>query len=121
MQDFRGLKVWQRGHRLTLQVYKVTAFFPREELFGLTSQLRRSCSSIPANIAEGCGRGTDLDFARCLQIAMGSSCELEYHLIVARDLNLIEDPHFASLTREVVALKRMLAGLIQRLRSTRSE
>jgi four helix bundle protein len=84
MKDFHALKVWQKAHQLTLAVYQVTATFPREELYGLTSQLRRSCSSIPANLAEGCGRNGDAEFARFSCIAMGSASELEYHLLLGR-------------------------------------
>src|ERR1017187_11021165 len=84
------LKVWQKAHQLTLAVYQITAPFPRSELYGLTSQLRRSCASIPANLAEGCGRNGDAELARFCSIAMGSASELEYHLLLARDLKLIE-------------------------------
>jgi four helix bundle protein len=89
MKSFRGLKVWHSAHQLTLAVYKATAKFPKEELYALTSQMRRAASSIPANIAEGCGRGTDADFGRFLQIALGSASELEYHLLLAFDLKLL--------------------------------
>ena len=84
VKDFRELKVWQKAHQLTLTVYQLTAAFPREELYGLTSQLRRSCSSIPANLAEGCGRNGDAEFARFCSIAMGSASEVEYHLLLAQ-------------------------------------
>ena len=90
MQNFHELKVWQKAHQLTLAVYQTTATFPREELYGLSTQLRRSCSSIPANLAEGCGRNGAADFARFCTIAMGSASELEYHLLLARDLKLIK-------------------------------
>jgi four helix bundle protein len=116
LQSFRDLKVWEKGHRLTLEVYEVTAPFPRVELFGLTSQIRRCCSSIPANIAEGCGRGTDADFARFLQVAMGSACELEYHLLLARDLGLLKGSDHERLTRDVTQVKRMLTSFIQTLK-----
>jgi four helix bundle protein len=116
VQDFRDLKVWEKGHRLTLAIYRATAFFPREEMFGLTSQIRRCCSSIPANIAEGCGRGTDSDFARFLQIAMGSASELEYHLFLALELDFLDDTTYESLSTAVTEVKRMLTALIQRLR-----
>ena len=90
MRDFRTLKVWQDSHQLTLDIYKATKNFPKEELFALTSQMRRASSSIPTNIAEGCGRGTSKDFARFLQIAVGSAYELDYHLILAHDLSYLK-------------------------------
>jgi four helix bundle protein len=85
----------------------------------LTSQVRRSCSSVPANIAEGCGRGGDADFARFLQIAMGSACETEYHLILARDLSFLPEAHYRRLSADVIEVKRMLASLIQKLKADR--
>ena len=91
MKDFRKQKVWQKSHKLTLEIYKVTMGFPRDEIYGLTSQLRRCCSSIPANIAEGCGRNSDADFSRFLQISMGSATELEYHLLLSHDLGMLDD------------------------------
>jgi four helix bundle protein len=90
VKDFHDLKVWQKAHELTLAVYRTTAGFPRQELYGLTSQLRRSCASIPANLAEGCGRNGDAELARFRSIAMGSASELEYHLLLARDLKLVK-------------------------------
>lgn len=94
-------------------------FFPKEELYGLTSQIRRACASIPANVAEGCGRGSDAEFARFLQIAMGSASELEYHLLLARDLNLLNSSDYNQLAREVTEVKRMLTSLIQKLTADR--
>jgi len=117
VKDFRELKVWAKAHHLTLLIYKVTATFPREEAYGLTSQIRRACASIPANIAEGCGRGSDAEFGRFLQIAMGSACELEYHLLLAHDLDLINDAHYERLTPDVTEVKRMLASLLQKLKA----
>src|SRR6266853_1530674 len=90
VKDFHELKVWQKAHQLTLVVYQITASFPREELYGLTSQLRRCSSSIPANLAEGGGRNGDAEFARFCSIAMGSASELEYHLLLAKDPKLIK-------------------------------
>lgn len=81
MKDFRDLKVWEKAHRLTLDIYKATSAFPRDEHYGPTSQIKRSCTSIPANIAEGCGRRSNAELAHFLQIAMGSASELEYHLL----------------------------------------
>jgi four helix bundle protein len=90
MQDFRKLKVWGKVHAVTLHVYRCTAVFPRNEMFGLTSQMRRAAASMGANVAEGCGRDGDPELARFLQIAMGSASELEYHLLLARDLQLLD-------------------------------
>jgi len=85
MRDFREIRVWEKAHALTLEIYKATSKFPKEETYGLTSQLRRASSSIPANIAEGFGRGGNAEQARFLQIGMGSACELEYHILLAKD------------------------------------
>lgn len=119
MKDFRELKVWQKAHELTLAVYRITATFPREELYGLTSQIRRSCASIPANLAEGCGRNGDAEFARYCSIAMGSASELEYHLLLARDLKLIKSKDHEELAQRAIELKRMLTALFQKLRAGR--
>ena len=97
MQSFRDLKVWEKAHKLTLDVYRVTKAFPADERFGLTSQLRRACASIPANIAEGCGRSGGKELRRFLDIAMGSASEVEYHLLLARDLNYLSDEHYRPL------------------------
>ena len=91
MRDFRELKVWEKAHLLTLKIYKVTKGYPKEELYGLTSQLRRACVSIPTNIAEGCVRSSDADFARFLYIALGSTSELEYLIVLSNDLKFIEN------------------------------
>jgi four helix bundle protein len=117
LKDFRKLKVWEKSHHLTLEVYKATATFPRAELYGLTSQIRRACVSIPANIAEGCGRGGDAELARFLQIAMGSASELEYHLLLARDLGLLNSPDYEQRAEKVTEVKRMLTSFIQKLRA----
>lgn len=115
MKGFRDLKVWQKAHNLTLDVYRATTVFPKEELYSLTSQIRRSSASIPANIAEGCGRGTDADFARFLQIAMGSASELEYHLLLSYDLKFLNGSIYKRLEKEVTDIKRMLASFIKKL------
>lgn len=116
MQDFRGLKVWEKAHKLTLEVYRTTRSFPEDERYGLTSQMRRAAASIGANICEGCGRETRPDFAHFLQIAAGSASELQYHFVLARDLGYVRTDHCAELTSDVTEIKRMLTGLIQRLR-----
>lgn len=117
MQSFRDLRVWQKGHKLTLAVYRATREFPKSERYGLTSQMRRASASIGANIAEGCGRDAGPDFARFLQIAMGSASELEYHLLLAHDLNLLADELYDGLAADTTEVKRMLASLIQKVRS----
>jgi four helix bundle protein len=117
MKDFREYKVWEKSHRLTLSVYRATASFPREELFGLTSQIRRACASIPANIAEGCGRGGNKDFARFLQIAMGSASELEYHLMLAHDLRMLRAADYSELSGGATEVKRMLTALWQKVKA----
>lgn len=119
MRDFKRLQVWQKAHKLTLAVYEVTAAFPKDELYGLTSQIRRSSSSIPANIAEGCGREGEAEFARFLQIAAGSASELQYHLLLAHDLRLLENPPYDELNTDTTDIKRMLTSLIQKLRADR--
>ncbi len=98
MRDFRKLNVWDKAHRLTLAVYKITKDFPRDEAYGLTSQIRRCSVSIPANIAEGCGRKGEAEFGRFLGIAMGSASELEYHLLLASDLNTLKQKTTENLT-----------------------
>jgi four helix bundle protein len=97
MRDYRDLQVWGKAHQLTLAVYKSTRGFPIEERFGLTSQTRRSSASIAANLAEGCGRRSDGEMARFVQIAMGSGAELSYHLLLARDLGLLRDSEYTKL------------------------
>ncbi len=119
MKDFRELKVWEKAHQLTLAVYKATQTFPRDELYGLTSQIRRSCTSIPANIAEGCGRNGDAELARFLQIAMGSGSELEYHILLARDLSILNNLAYDRLNSDVTEVKRMLASFIKKLKADR--
>lgn len=119
MRDFRKLKVWNKAHELTLAVYKVTRNYPKEELFGLTSQIRRSCESIPANIAEGCGRSGAAELARFLNIALGSASELEYHLLLSRDLNLLDAKGYEPLAAGTVEIKRMLTSFVQKLNGKR--
>jgi four helix bundle protein len=109
--------VWEKAHSLTLDVYRSTTGFPKEEMYGLTSQMRRSSASIGANIAEGCCRNGDKDFGRFLQIAVGSAEELEYHLLLAHDLKLLNTAAYERLQDEATEVKRMLASLIQKLRA----
>lgn len=117
MKDFKELKVWAKAHALTLQVYAVSRSFPRDELYGLTSQLRRSACSVSANIAEGCGRRSDGEFTRFLQIARGSASEVEYHLLLARDLGYLAGSDHRRLEQDVVEIERMLTSLVQRIQA----
>jgi four helix bundle protein len=114
VKDFRDLEVWKKAHELTLAVYKNTEDFPRHELFGLTSQMRRCSVSITANIAEGCGRSNNGDFHRFLQNAMGSAVELEYHVLLAKDLGYL-GAHTAVLAPKVIAVKQMLTKLSRKV------
>ena len=117
MQDFRKLKVWQKSHELTLSLYEATTGFPKDEAYGLTSQIRRSCASIPANIAEGCGRGGNAEFARFLHIAMGSASELENRILLGLDLNYLSETCYQQLSSELTEVKRMLTSLTQRVKT----
>jgi four helix bundle protein len=119
MKDFRHLQVWEKSHQLTLAVYRATVSFPAEERYGLTSQLRRGATSVASNIAEGCGRATDPDFARCLDIAAGSASEVEYQLLLAHDLEILHSQPHQDLSARVIEVKRMLSALIQTLRADR--
>ena len=111
--------MWHKAHHLTLDIYSATRDFPKEELYGLTSQTRRAAASIPANIAEGCGRDGGADLGRFLQIAVGSASELEYHLLLARDLQLLGDSTWQKLSAVVSEVKQMLTSLIKKVRPSR--
>ena len=115
MRDFKKLKVWQRSHQLALDVYKSTKDFPKNEQYGLISQMRRSAVSIPSNIAEGYGKEGQAEFARYLRIAMGSASELEYQLILSHDLKYISRELFQTIEDEVIQLKKMLVVFTQRI------
>jgi four helix bundle protein len=117
VRDFKKLQVWEKAHGLTLATYRITVSFPKEEMFGLTSQIRRASSSIPANIAEGCGRDSEAELKRFLQIAMGSASELEYHLLLAHDLGYISQEDYKRLEQNATEVKRMLTGFIQKLKA----
>ena len=115
MQDFRKLRVWHTAHRATLLVYQVTTSFPRSEIHGLTSQFRRAAAAVGANIAEGCGRGSDADTRRCLQIAFSSACEALNHALLARDLGFLSGDDLTRVEAELEPARRMLVRMIQRL------
>ena len=112
MRDFHNYKVWSKGHQFALNVYKKTKIFPKEELFGLTSQIRRASMSVPFNIAEGCGRRTDAEFTHFLNIAAGSASEVEEELLLAYDLEFIDGESYQLLDKEVKEIKAMLSKLI---------
>lgn len=120
MRDFRELRVWEKAHQMTLTAYKATAEFPKHELFGLVSQIRRCSSSIPANIAEGCGRLGNSELHRFLQIACGSASELEYHFLLAKDLGYLREQDYRILHKQLLDLKRMLVVLTQKVGSQRT-
>ena len=111
MRNFQKLEGWRKSHELTLAIYRLTPAFPSNERYGLTSQLQRASASIGANLAEGCGRETDADYNRFVHMASGSACEVEYHLILARDLSLISRETYDQLNSDINEIKRMLCGL----------
>jgi four helix bundle protein len=120
MKDFKDLKVWQKAHEMTVAVYSASRNFPKEEIYGLTSQLRRAAVSVGANIAEGCGRRSDGEFLRFLQIARGSASEVEYHLLLARDLRFFSDTAHAELEKKLIEVQRMLTALVTSVQQTPS-
>jgi four helix bundle protein len=117
MQDFRKLVVWQKAHKLILDIYIFTKKFPKEELYGITSQIRRAAASITANISEGCGRKTKADFARFLTMALGSTNEVEYFLLLSKDLEYLDIDKYDLLTRQLVEIRKMLLSLENKISS----
>lgn len=117
MQNYKELKVWEKAHQFTLLVYKTSKSFPREELYALVSQLRRASSSIPANIAEGCGKNSPAEFAHFLNIALGSANESEYFLILSKDLKYINQEEFENMALLINEIKAMLISLINKVRT----
>jgi four helix bundle protein len=116
MQNFKDLLIWQEAHQLTLSIYESSKGFPKEELFGITSQLRRAATSIPCNIAEGCGRYTSKDFANFLQIALGSTNEVDYLTLLAKDLNYLNADKFTTLQEQLNKIRAMNINLIDKVR-----
>jgi len=115
MRDYQQLAIWQRSHKLTLKVYSITQAFPKEEVYGLVSQMRRSASSIPTNIAEGCGRESIVELKRFLTIASGSSSELQYQFILSKDLNYINEIIFKELFDEITQIRKMIYSYSEKL------
>ena len=116
-KDFRQLKVWQKSHQLAINLYRITASFPRNESYGLTAQIRRAGVSIPSTIAEGCRRSGDTELARFCDIARGSASELEYQLLLASDLKLIQPEDYEQLVQQTTDIKRMLTVFVRKLRA----
>ena len=116
-RDFRKVKAWERAHAFTLQVYRATSSFPGDERFGLVSQMRRARASIPTNVAEGCGRSTINELARFIDIATGSASEVEYQLLLAKDLGYLPEDQYKNLSTEVTEIRRMLLAFKKTLRS----
>lgn len=119
MKDFRDLILWEKSHALTLEIYSVTKQFPRFELYGLTSQIRRCSASIGANIAEGCGKRGNNEFQRYLQIASGSASELDYHLLLSRDLGFLLEADYHELKNKLTQVRKMLTALLQKIECDR--
>jgi len=115
VRDFKQLKVWEKAHYLTLGIYGITKRFPPDERFGLTSQLRRASASIPTNIAEGCGRNGERELLNFMGIAAGSASEVEYQLILARDLNYIAPETYKDFTEQIIEIKKMLTVFMKRI------
>jgi four helix bundle protein len=119
MKDFRSLKVWEKAHGLTLAIYKSTEQFPKQELYSLTNQIQRAAVSVPANIAEGCGKDSDAELKRYFVIAMGSASELEYLLLLACELGYLQSNTHQSIQNDLVEMRRMLNSFIQKLKANR--
>ena len=115
MRDFHELKVWEKAHRLVISIHEVTQHFPSEERFGLTRQIRRAAVFIPSNIAEGCGRNTEPEMARFLDIASGSASELDYQMLLARDLRYINEDNYKKLAYQVHDVRRMLYAFMKKM------
>jgi four helix bundle protein len=117
MQNYKELKVWEKAHHFTLKVYEVSKPFPKDEVYSLTNQLRRAASSIPANIAEGCGQNSQSKLAYFLNISLGSANEAEYFLILSKDLNYLKNDDFTKLSEIINEIKAMLIALINKVRT----
>ena len=118
MSHFKKILVWQKSISLVTKIYKATRTFPKEEMFGLTSQIRRSSVSIPSNIAEGSGRESSKDFLRFLYISMGSIFEMQTQLEIAKNIIYIKEEEFNNLYEDSREIERMLASLIRKLKDT---
>ena len=115
MKDFRKMQVWHKGHKLALEIYTLTAKFPKEELYGLSSQIRRAAVSIPTNIAEGCGRGSTKELKQFLRISMGSASEVEYQILLSYELRYMDRKTYDNLNYDIQEIKKMLSSYIVKI------
>ena len=116
MKDFKKYDIWKLSHVFTLKIYETTKSFPQKEIYGIISQIRRASSSIPTNISEGCGRDSDAEFNRFLTIALGSASEVEYLIILSKDLNYLVEDTFIKLNEDINTIKRKIYTLKQKLK-----
>ena len=116
MRNYRDIQVWQRSHQLTLTIYKMIESFPASEQYALTSQMKRAAYSVPMNIAEGCGKSSEADFVRFLEIASGSASELDYQLVLVRDLGYIDENQYEQFLNELIEIRKMLTTFIKQVR-----
>lgn len=120
MRDFHSLEIWNKSHMLTLDIYRVTENFPKNEIYALTSQVRRAAYSIPMNIAEGCGRKSEAEFCQILNVSSGSASELEYQLLLAHDLGYLEKESFEKLSADVVSIRKMVQAFAAHVASPKA-
>lgn len=121
MQDYKKLRVWQQAHQFVLAIYRMSSGFPGHEIYGLQNQLRRSAYSIPANIAEGCGKNSEAELAHFLNISLGSANEVDYYLLLSKDLSYISENEYKTLDEEINGIKAMLISLIRKVRSAKAK
>ena len=112
MRNYRELQVWSKAHSLTLELYRISRSFPRDEIYGITSQMRRAAVSVGANLAEGCGRRTGTELARFVRVAMGSARELDYHLLLCRDLGFMKNDDFERTATGLTEVRKMLTSFL---------
>lgn len=118
MRDYKKIEVWKRSHRLVLGIYTLTEQFPSDEKYGIISQLRRAALSIPTNIAEGCGRSTERELVRFMDIASGSASEVDYLLYLAMELKYIDQDRYEAAGGELIEIRKMISGYVKTIRNT---
>ena len=115
MRDFNKFSFWEDAHKLAVEIYQITKTFPKSELFGITSQLRRASLSVPTNIAEGCGRESIPELKRFMIIANGSITEVQYLLFFGFEIDLINNIHYEQLYKQALSIKKRLSAYISKL------